>query len=270
MHILKCCIVRCHAEILQVRNCFHSLFGHILLCQHNGQFLGTVVTEIKEDDHIAFFDASVDGAVDERLRFRIRVVAVLYGLHHIRHRFAFAFHQQVVCYFDAIPTLVTVHGIITSDDAGHRARFLRTILGQLFDKSFAAFRVGVAPIHKAMHECVLKPVRMGNVKQLIKMVERTVYTAVRGQSEQVKIFTRRTRIFVGADDFRIFQDAVIAASLVDLHEVLIHYASGTDIEVSHFGVSHLAVGQPHIFARSLKLRIRIRFQQVIPIWRRST
>ena len=49
-------------------------------------------------------------------------------------------------------------------------------------------------------------------------------------------------IFVGADNFRVLQDAAVLAGTVNLHEVLIDDASGTDVQVSHLGVTHLSVG----------------------------
>ena len=37
---------------------------------------------------------------------------------------------------------------------------------------------------------------------------------------------------------------------VDAGQVLRHHASGADIEVADFGITHLAVGKADIFARS--------------------
>ena len=44
---------------------------------------------------------------------------------------------------------------------------------------------------------------------------------------------------------------------------MIDDASGTDIEVSHLRVTHLTVGQSHVFAAGQQLRVRIFFVQTV-------
>ena len=66
MNTFERCIIRSHAIKLQARNSMHTLFRHILLSQHNSQFLGTVVTVVEEDNHITFFDGTVYGRVIDR------------------------------------------------------------------------------------------------------------------------------------------------------------------------------------------------------------
>ncbi len=41
----------------------HALFGHILLGEDNGQFLGTVVVVVEEDYNITFLDGTVETTV---------------------------------------------------------------------------------------------------------------------------------------------------------------------------------------------------------------
>jgi len=66
MNTLERRIIRSHAIKLQARNSMHTLFRHILLSQHNSQFLGTVVTVVEEDNHITFFDGTVYGRIIDR------------------------------------------------------------------------------------------------------------------------------------------------------------------------------------------------------------
>ena len=66
MNTFERCIVRSHAIVLQTGNRVHTLFRHILLSQYDCQFLGTVITVVKEDDNIAFFDCAVYSCVIDR------------------------------------------------------------------------------------------------------------------------------------------------------------------------------------------------------------
>jgi hypothetical protein len=74
----------------------HALFGHILLGEDNGQFLGTVVTVVEEDYNITFLDGTVEATVHNRLDEFIRnafVVGLLHSLGHIRSDLSFTVYQ---------------------------------------------------------------------------------------------------------------------------------------------------------------------------------
>ena len=53
--------------------------------------------------------------------------------------------------------------------------------------------------------------------------------------------------------FRILR----TAGTVDLDEILIDHAAGTDVEMPHLGVTHLAFGKAHILAIGAKSGVRI-------------
>ena len=48
-------------------------------------------------------------------------------------------------------------------------------------------------------------------------------------------------VAVSTFDFRIIEDCVLAACDIDLHQVLVNDAAGTDIKVANFRVTHLSV-----------------------------
>ena len=92
-----------------------------------------------------------------------------------------------------------------------------------------------------------------------------MYATVGGQAHEVDVFTVLLGVREGRDDFLVLQDAAVGTGAVDLHQVLVNDASGADIEVSHFRVTHLSVGQPHVLAAGLELRVRIVGQQAVPV-----
>ena len=97
------------------------------------------------------------------------------------------------------------------------------------------------------------------------MVERTVHTAIAGESHKMDVLTVLFRVRESGNDFLVLQDAAVGTSTVNLYQVLVYDASCTDIEVTYFRVTHLSVGQTDILAACLQLRVRISGQQAVPI-----
>ena len=178
-------IVRRHAVVLQAGNGVHTFFGHILLRQHHGKFLGAVVAVVEENNHVAFLDASVDVGIYQRFHefvgvlvlFRVRVVAALYASHHVGYLTALAFNQLVVSHLHTVPTLVAVHGIEAAHDAGNVCTVGIANALQTFDKALTALRVGVAAVHEAVNVSVFShAIFLGNFDEFEQVVERRVYT----------------------------------------------------------------------------------------------
>ena len=254
-------IVGSHAIVLQVLDGVHAFFGHILLGQHYGELFGAVVAEVDEDDYVALLNASVNICVNERLHklvgifvlLAVAVVAELYTFYHVVNFFSLPVDQLVVSNLYAVPTLVAVHGVEASDDAGNGSIVGLAYLGKVFNEAFTALGVGVAAVHEAMHKGVLQTVALGNFNEFLEMVNAGMYAAVAGESHQVQTFAGALGIFVGIFDFGILHDAVVAAGTVDFHQILIHYAAGTDVEVTYLRVAHLSVGQTYILATGFQL-----------------
>ena len=92
-----------------------------------------------------------------------------------------------------------------------------------------------------------------------------MYATVRSQPHKVNTLSVFFCIRESRNDFRIFQDAIVSTCTIDFYQILINYASGTDIQVTYFRVTHLSVGQTYVFTACLKLRVRISTHQIIPI-----
>ena len=90
-----------------------------------------------------------------------------------------------------------------------------------------------------------------------------MHAAGRGESHKMESLAVLFGVVVGADDFGIFEDRAVGTGTIDFHKVLIDDASGTDVEVSHFRVTHLSVGQTNVFTAGKQLRVRIFFVQTV-------
>ena len=234
-------IIRCHAEVLQIGNRSHPLLGHILLSQHNGEFLCAVVAEVDEYHDVALFDAAVNIGVDKRFHklvgvlvlLSVGIVAILHALNHVVNLFADAVNQLVVSNLDTIPTLVAVHCIETADDARNGGSVLLANLSQLPYEALAALGVGVAPVHKTMNVGVLQSINFGYLDEFEQMVDARMNSAITAQAHQVQALACLLGITVGALDLGVLQNRVVAAGTVDLNQVLIDHATRTNVEVTH-------------------------------------
>ena len=162
--------------------------------------------------------------------------------------FADAVHQRVVSDLHALPALVAVHGVVTADDRGQPARRCGHVLLEVGDESLAAARVGVAAVHEAVHERIFDLVLGGDVAEFEEMLQRRVHAAVRHEAHEMHVHAVFLGVFERGFHLRVLHDRVVAAGAVDLHEVLIHDASGADIEVSDLRIAHLSVGQADVLA----------------------
>ncbi len=254
MNTFERSIVRSHAIELQAGDRMHALFRHILLSQHDSQLFCTVVTVVEENHDITFFDRTVYSSVVDRLDKLIGhafIIRFLHGLNHIGSLFALAFNQQIIGFFHAFPTFVTVHCIETTDDGCDLSGRLFTMGRQLFDKSFTALRICIATVHEAVDESIVDSVFFGDIAKFEQVIERTVYTTIGGQPHEMDVFAIFFGIREGRNDFRVLHDAVVGTGTVDLHQILVNDTSGPDIEVSDFRVTHLSVRQPDVFAACL-------------------
>ena len=93
------------------------------------------------------------------------------------------------------------------------------------------------------------------------MFERRMHAAVGEKPHHVQCAARAFHMIDDCADFRVLSQRMAlrilrTAGTVDLDEVLIDHAAGTDVEVPHLGVSHLAFGKAHIFAIGTKSGVR--------------
>ena len=164
MQPLELVVVWSEAAVIQ-RDGLHAVFRHVFLCQHLGYLASPVVAEVEEYNRIAFIDGAFRLSVLVHYHDRLYelighvvVVRCLYAFGSRAECLSLAGCQQVVGEFYAVPSLVPVHGIITSayrsDFPGRPAH----LVFKVFYEPFSAFRVAVAPVHEAVYIYVFQPV----------------------------------------------------------------------------------------------------------------
>ena len=155
----------------------HTCLRHILLSQCYGNLASAVVTVVEEDNHIVWLDSAdcVALAVNRYDRLNELVgyalcVRSLNSTNHIGSLLANAVNQAVVSNLHTLPTLVTVHCIVATDNRANLTCRLSHMLLQSLNKALTTLRVGIATVHKAVYECILNAVVLRDVAQLEQVV----------------------------------------------------------------------------------------------------
>ena len=272
VHAGKGSVVGGEAAVIE-GNGVHPFLRHILLRKGRCELARPVVAEIVEDDGVALFDGG-DGlpafgdhdGFDELIR-DIGVITCLNAFLGRCKRGTLALHQEVIGFLYAVPAFVTVHRVEAAADGGHLAGGQRHLLFQFLHETQTAARIRVAAIHEGVDIDLFQAFILGHPQELIHVVQAAVHAAVGGEAHQVEFLAALFHIVVGGLDLRILQKFVLPAGDVDLHQVLIHYASGAQVHVTYLGITHLAVRQADIFPAGLQMAEGILFPQGVDVGR---
>ncbi len=162
-------VVGRHRTVIQ-RQGMHSLGRHILLGENDRKFLGAVVPEIEENDHIVALyrtDRFVlfvhgDDGLDELVAHAV-VVRFENARHQVGGLLAHSVHKLIVSDPHTLPTLVAVHRVVTPD---HRSdpdvRTVNMAL-QRSDKTLSAVRIGIPTVHEAVDIGFRDPVGLRHI-----------------------------------------------------------------------------------------------------------
>ena len=195
----------------------------------------------------AFFVARADGG-DGIGEFRIGV----------------ALNHGTVRFFDTLPAVVAVHGVVAADDGGDLADAVFAHL--LFERAKeinTAIRRSVAAVHEAVDENALDLIFAGHAQQRVEMFDVRVDAAIADEAEQVQL--ARAATFHGFEKQRLAREFAGGDELINARDVHVHDASGADIQVAHFAIAHLSFRQADGGAGRLNQRVGKFFEQAVVI-----
>ena len=114
-----------------------------------------------------------------------------------------------------------------------------------------------------MHEDALQLVFARDAQQGIEMLLVRVDAAVRDQAEQMQLASAFARPLHGLHDGRVFLEFAGGDGHVDARDVHLHDAAGANVQMAHFAVAHLAVGQADKMFRRANERVGKLAQQLV-------
>ena len=242
----------------------------LLVREHASHLTSAVGTEVEEDGRVALVDALVVGSegLDELVAARILLVVGLDTGNGVGISIGRVDHD-VVGALDALPTIIAVHGPITARDGGN-ASVATGLLGDLSQEgaelthvASAGLRVNVAAIHEGVDANGLDTVLGSHLDQSLDVVHVGVNAARAHKAHKVKGLALGLDIVHSLDENLVLGDGAVLDGIVDARKLLEHDAAGTDVEVTHLGVAHLAVGKAHVLARSTERGVGVLHVQAI-------
>ena len=155
-------------------------------------------------------------------------------------------NQQIICFFDALPTLISIHRIVTSNDRCYLSIIGSAASLQFFDKSCSGLGVNIAAIGKGVDKNIGNFGKIGSANQSFDVVNMSMYATVRDQTEKMKF----NLVFLGSFEsflqYGLVFKRILINSHIDFGKVLIDHSSSAQVYMSNLTVSHLSVWKPNI------------------------
>ena len=114
-----------------------------------------------------------------------------------------------------------------------------------------------------MHEDALHAIFARDAQQGIEVLLVRVHAAVRDQAEEMQLPSAFARALHGLHDGGVLRELAGGNLRVDARDVHLHNAPGADVQVAHFAVAHLPVGQADKVLRGANQRVGKLAQQLV-------
>ena len=227
---------------------------------------GAVRTEIKEEHHIVvphalFVAIGKNAGLQELIRLPLRITLL-----HIFGRgagalFAAPQNDGIPCQLVAVPALIPVHRIETADNRGNFGAVRPDGFLQLANKAGPAGWRAVTAVRNGMDANIADTRFISIFDDADQMVDMAVHAAVTHQAKQVQ--TGRSGLGKSGLQHGVFPHGPIFDGIIHPAEVLKDNAARTQVQVSYFGITHLAVRKAHVLPGSAQQAVGIVGKEVI-------
>ena len=243
--------------------------GEILVGQGARDLARTVGAEVHEHRHVAVLH---DGRfADHGDLHELVVLAAHIGGFQRFQRSGGAercdtLREHVVSDLHALPAVVAVHGEEAPADAGNASRAkLRALVLQRLQRGCGAARRCIAAVEECVDENLFQS---GARRQFQHGVDVQLVAVHAAGGEQPHDVQRRADLFGCLDCFDqrgIGKEAAVLDGQIDLGQILVHHASGADVQMAHFRIAHLPLGQTDTQFGGVDQGMRIGAPQPVPV-----
>src|SRR5690606_28304834 len=154
-------------------------------------------------------------------------------------------YEQVISKTHAFPPVVTVHGIVSADNAGEFTSGLLHIALDIIKIVPAPMRVGVSSVCKGMKEDILYSFLARHRQDALRMRKVRMDAPIGKKANQVHLPAAGACVLKCLVQHWISIQFMVFNSFVDAHQVLIYDPSRTNVHMSDFRVTHLALREAH-------------------------
>ena len=147
------CVIFCEADISNILSCASLETIKLIHTECSCELTCTIRTEIKENNCVLIFDRSTrfpilcDGCWNEELICHIFCIRCFHSCYCALSSFSLASGQHFVCFLHTIPSVITIHCVVTS---GNRCDLANTnffhLSFQFFDELFTGSRSSITSV----------------------------------------------------------------------------------------------------------------------------
>ncbi len=170
-------------------------------------------------------------------------------------------HDGVPTNLHAVPALVAIHGVESTDHGSNLGTVGSHGILELLQETSAALGVCVTTVRDGVNEDVFHACFSGDTDETDEVVDVGVYTAVRNQTHEVQ--ARAGCLGKGFGDDGVLGKRAVIDSVGDAAKVLEHHTTGTQVQVTYFGVAHLTIRQTYVLTGSTQHGVRAGGQQFV-------
>ena len=276
MYVRHGCVVLGHADIVQREEPVSALEAlEIRVNQRSGDLSGAVGTEVEEDDRVVCLHACALGADNRNDEFVGDVLAflvdLLIGSPYCRDRIgildAFTVYDGGICLDNALPAVVSVHGVISAHDGGNLAYAdFCQLVAELRNVIRAGSRRNVTAVEEAMHINLTEAVLLSHFHNGVEMGDVAVNAAVTHKTHKVQSTAVCLAVFHCALESLIVKEIAVLDGLGNSGQFLVDDSAGAHVGVTDFAVAHLSVGKTDRHSRSADGGVGVFRKEFVKIW----
>lgn len=186
------------------------------------------------------------------------LVAGLDGLDRVGRLLTLALDNAVHGLLNTVPALVTVHGVVTTDNSGDLAE--AELVGVVEDGLHVAgarLGVGVTTVAEEVDVDLGHADLLGDFEESKQVVDVRMDTAVRDETEKVQAAVALLCAGEALDNVVDLVEFALLNGLVDADNVLPDDSAGANVQVTDLTVAHEALGKTDGERRGLELGVAL-------------
>jgi hypothetical protein len=233
----------------------------VLVAEKLSDLTDAVGAVVEEEDGVVVLNAgllAVDNNGLDELVGLAGLVTLSEGCDGVAGLLALACDETLHADLDAVPALVAVHDVVTTDNGRDLAK--ADLLGegeQVLQVSLATLGVAVTTVTEEVNVYLGHTNLLGDLEQRLEVVDVRVHTAVRDETAQVESAIALLGALEALNNVLDLVHLAILDSFVDADDILPHNPAGANVQVSDLGVAHEAFWQADGEGRGLNLGIAL-------------
>ena len=135
--------------------------------------------------------------------------------------------------------MIAVHPVVAATHAADRRAALRR-RHQLLEVAESGARHRVAAVEHDLDRDTRHLLTLREVEQREQMGVDRVHATLADQTDEMQGAPAGLHPAAHVDEDRVLEEAAVLDRVVDAHEILLHHAAGTEVEMTDLAVSHLS------------------------------